>query len=124
MGYLTTFTIHNDGIHLILKDCDEFCRNLYDTAVAGKVADFGHGCFGNLVKVQHTRHADDSTLYVHMGNTVMEMNALSPNTMSTMRRNPEFFRDMLNYTQNEARDLKRRFAEETERVKAEKRANR
>ncbi len=51
MGYLTTFTICNDGINLILKDSDEFCKKLYYETLSRKTSRFGHGCFAGLVTV-------------------------------------------------------------------------
>ena len=91
MGYLTTFTIYNDGLDEILKKSKSFCVKLYDGAVEGETKSFGHGNHANLVKIQKSRHADDHTIYVHAGNTLCEMNVYSDNTRKLMELHPEFF---------------------------------
>ena len=106
MGYLTTFTIFNDGIHLILEDSKDFCGKLYDAALSdGRITNISHGNHCNLVKVQKTRHADDTTLYVHMGNTLSEMSAYSKSAEELMRNNPESFTKMLRFMKTQVGDL-------------------
>lgn len=111
MGYLTTFTIYNDGIDLIKKDSDKFCEKLYQAACSQQVKNIGHGCFANLVQVQKTRHADDHTVYVHMGNCVTEMNAWSKETQSLMKSHPDFFSAMLRFMEIEVKELRKKFKE-------------
>lgn len=105
MGRLTTFTLYNDGIGQVLIDPEGFCSQLYRHAHGTRAAEFGHGSYANLVKVQRPRHADDHTIYVHMGNTVSEMNADSRDTDLILRRNPEYFADMLALMEQQATDL-------------------
>jgi len=114
MGDLTTFTIYNDGIHLILEDSDSFCKKLYDAAGRREGRTFGHGPHRNLVKVQQPRHDNDSTIYVHMGNTVCEMSLYSKETEELMKESPDFFKKMLDYMEKEANELKTRFAEKSQ----------
>jgi hypothetical protein len=111
MGFLTTFTILNDGLDEILKNSDDFCQKLYYAALGGKTTDIAHGHHGNLVKVQRTRHADDNTLYVHMENSLYEMSASSMETEELMRNHPEFFRQMLNYMKRQVGGLEKQFKE-------------
>ncbi|MBI1968956.1 hypothetical protein HYS49_03520 [Candidatus Woesearchaeota archaeon] len=112
MGYLTTFTIFNDGLHLILEDSLDFCRRLYEQASrVTETNSLGHGYFATLVKVQKPRHADDCTTYVHMGNTVCEMNASSRETETLMRDHPKFFQDMLKFMRKQVGDLEQKFDE-------------
>jgi len=119
MGFLTTFTINNDGIDKILKNSNEFCEKLYNRALKGVTTDFGHGGYANLVKVQKARHANDPTIYAHMRNTVCEMNACSQDTETLMRENPEFFKDMLDYLRQEVGDLEKKFGEYQTKVKSQ-----
>ena len=109
MGYLTTFTIYNDGIDQIKVNSDKFCEKLYQTALSSLDGEktFGHGYHGNLVNVQKTRHADDHTCYVHMGNTVTEMNPYSKTTKNLMENHPEFFDNMLRHLEDTVKELKR-----------------
>ncbi|MBU2612274.1 MAG: hypothetical protein KKB62_00955 [Nanoarchaeota archaeon] len=114
MGYLTTFTIYNDGIELIRKDSNEFCEKLKSCALEMKTDTFGHRNFTNLVKVQKSRHADDPTVYVHMGNTLCEMNAYSKETKNIMDKNPEFFKEMLDYMKGQVKKLEKNLKEHGE----------
>ena len=65
---------------------------------------------GNVI-MQQSRHNDDHSIYVHMGNTVTEMNPYSPETKESMRRNPEFFKERLEYLRREVRELGRLYKE-------------
>ena len=105
MGNLTTFTVYTDGISEILKGQEAFCKKLYDHALSGEPGTFGHGDHANLVKVQRLRHADDHTMYVHMGNTVTEMNPYSLETQELMQEHPEFFGEMLRYMKQQVSGL-------------------
>jgi len=77
MGYLTTITIYNDSADQLTKNPKEFaiaCEN----ACHGLQLDHGRNfdCVGNATNVltlQKPRHADDHTLYMHAGNTVIDV---------------------------------------------------
>lgn len=112
MGYLTTLTIYNDGIHIIKDKAQDFADKVYDAAVGSvRPTDLGLGNFCNLVKVQKPRHADDHTVYIHMGNTVCEMNAYSEETLKTMTRSTEFFEKMLKEMERQCKMLKKQLNE-------------
>lgn len=106
MGYLTTFTVYNDGVDLVKENAQDFANKVYNAAVIGQVTDIEVGNFGNLVRVQKCRHADDHTLYVHMGNGVFEMNPYSQETKNLLERNPEFFEKVVKFLEREVKDLK------------------
>lgn len=119
MGNLTTLTIYNDGIDLIPKHAQEFADSLLEVSrsMTGP-ATIAVGNFCNLVRVQKPRHADDTTTYVHMGNTVCEMNAWSQETKRIMREHPVFFEKMLKFMRTQVRDLSAEFKKIQEEVKA------
>lgn len=121
MGYLTTFTIYNDGIGLIMNKSKDFCEKLYRIAMDGKTQSFGHGSHANLVKVQKTRHADDDTIYVHMGNTLCEMNVHSRETDALLEEHPKFFEDMLSLMESNSRMLREKLNVEKVKKLKEKR---
>lgn len=112
MGYLTTITIYNDGIDQIKKDPVKFAEGVYEaaTSMRGPVT-FGVGNHSNLVKVHRTRHADDPTVYVHMGNTVCEMNGYSDETLRIMEGSPKFFEKMLDELTMQVKMLKSQLKE-------------
>lgn len=106
MGSLTTFTVYNDGINLVKENAQDFADKIYDAAVGHEVCDLPVGNFANLVRVQKCRHADDHTLYVHMGNSVFEMNPYSQETKKLLERNPEFFERVVKFLDREVKELK------------------
>lgn len=112
MGYLTTLTIYNDGLDEIKKNPGQFTEGVLEAArpMSGSSV-LRVGNFGNLVKVQKSRHADDCTVYVHMGNTVCEMNAYSEETLGIMKQSKNFYKKMLAEMKNQVRMLSRQLKE-------------
>lgn len=111
MGYLTTVTIYNDGLSLLKKHPVDFCDRLYDAAISDKQSDFGVGGFCNFANVQRTRHADDHTIYIHMGNTVTEVNPWSSDFDDLLKRHPDFASSLVKFLDGEVKALKRKLKE-------------
>ena len=112
MGYLTTVTFYNDGADQINKHpldladkLDMACLGVFTRD--GKSGSFGLGYHSNLVTVQRPRHADDHTIYVHMGNTLSEMNANSVDTKDLAKNHPDFFKQMLKEMEDQVKELKK-----------------
>ena len=106
MGYLTTFTVYNDGVDLVKEHAQDFANKIYRAAIGHQICDLAIGNFCNLVKVQKCRHASDNTTYVHMGNTVVEINPYSQETKNMLERNPEFFEKVVKFLDREVKELK------------------
>jgi hypothetical protein len=112
MGYLTTFTIYNDHVDQISIDTEKFVRKLQMGCNGSLTRDkdsesFGHGYASNIVQVQRPRHADDHTCYVHMGNTLVEMNPFSKETKRIMENHSDFFDDLLKHMETTVKELKK-----------------
>lgn len=124
MGFLTTFTISNDALDILEDDPKQVCKKLYYAALSGKVSTISHHYkpkkrkwwqkkkFGgsvhcNPIKVQKCRHADDWTIYVHAGNTVVEMNQYSDYTKDILEKNPKHFKEMLTFMQRNVTEMKK-----------------
>ena len=83
MGYLTTITIYNDGCDQIVKNKEKVADILYN-ACSGEYNNnrlhygntVGLGNHTNLFTVQKPRHAGDTTLYLHSGNTVIDVSEI------------------------------------------------
>lgn len=79
MGYLTTITIYNDGCDQIIKNKEKVADILYN-ACSGEYNNsyrtVGLGNHANLFTIQKPRHADDTTLYLHSGNTVIDVSEI------------------------------------------------
>jgi len=77
MGYLTTITFYNDAANDLQAHPDETIKLISD-AQYGIQKNRGRnydpvGSFCNPVIIQKPRHADDHTLYLHAGNTVVDV---------------------------------------------------
>jgi len=125
MGFLTTLTISNDSLDILKDDPKQVCDKIYDAAISGKVKTLSHHYKGkkkswfsrkrvgfsihcNPIKVQKSRHADSWTIYVHAGNTVVEMNEYSGDTEDTMHRNDEYFEEIIKFMQRTTTALKKK----------------
>jgi ribosome-associated translation inhibitor RaiA len=77
MGYLTTITISNDAYGDIEKHQKEFTEGVLQAMNGTQINRgrdyFSVGSFANPVTLQKPRHADDTTLYMHAGNTVIDV---------------------------------------------------
>lgn len=77
MGYLTTITFYNDAADILHDHPKEVSKMIYDAQQGvqrnrGRDTDpIGH--HANPVIIQRPRHADDHTLYLHAGNTVVDV---------------------------------------------------
>jgi hypothetical protein len=109
MGYLTTITFRNDSVHTFKDHKDELVDKIVEHCLSGGVGHkeyFSLGGHINPVVLQRPRHADDHTTYVHMGNTVVEMNPYSIETQEMCVRSPEFFNQVLKYMERQVKELK------------------
>jgi len=111
MGFLTTFTVHNDSADEILKYPKEFAQEVYDGCVNGKGRRKGR-----FALIQQTRHADNHTFYCHAGNGLFEVSAYSDTTGRLMVENPQFMKDIITEMSNNVRILKRALRE-TSKIK-------
>jgi len=110
MGYLTTITIRNDALSTIEDNKDDFMEKLVrHCGSGGRTAHeyFSVGNHANPVVLQTPRHADDHTIYVHMGNTVVNMNAYSKDTKEMMEHSSTFFDSVLEYMEDQVEELKK-----------------
>ena len=77
MGFLTTVTIYNDGASELKKHpeklaeiLDHACSNIQRNRGQNYA---GLGSHVNLITLQKPRHASDHTLYLHAGNTLVDV---------------------------------------------------
>lgn len=111
MGYITTISIYNDGADSIEKNAEDFAKKVADACLGVHTRDMrfnsiGCGSHANLITVQKPRHADDKTIYVHAGNTVIEMNPYSKKTQDILERVPTFFDELLDEMESKVKALK------------------
>ena len=107
MGYLTTITIYNDSCDQLEKHPKELAEKL-SRACSGVQINRGFdydslGNAANILTLQKPRHADDHTLYMHAGNTVIDVY----NAKSEWEVN-QFINEM-EYHLKRLKELKKRF---------------
>lgn len=77
MGYITTISIYNDSVDQIEKNPKQFTEEVVK-ACSGVQINRGRdyaavGNAANVLTLQKPRHADDTTLYMHSGNTLVDV---------------------------------------------------
>ena len=102
MGYLTTFAIRNDRLHKIMENKDAVMDAIYrhaatinpSTTLSENGEELKYG--GDPIIAFKTRHADETAIYLHHGNTVTEFNPYSDNFL----KNP-------NWTKTQIKEIER-----------------
>lgn len=110
MGFLTTFTFRNDDSEELRNNPKKFGEAIYD-AISNPHTNYRSNVFHGCVIPQKPRHADDHTIYVHAGNTVVEMSQYSDTTKEIMQNSPKFFNEMLKEMEMNVKMLKKQFKE-------------
>lgn len=117
MGYLTTITIHNDGLHDFKKDPKKFAEvvfaamELADRTQKAESAAFGGYC--NYIEAQPAYHADDTQLYLHSGNGVFNLNPHRPDMQEILASNPKLAQEFIDRAQRIVKEAKSELAKKT-----------
>ena len=111
MGYLTTFTIYNDGAHMLkeltAEQKDKLINDLHDACFNSRFATktYSVNGFVNMINSQRARHADDHTVYVHMGNCLVNMNPWEKEFKENAKRSLELYKQMHKYLKSEVKKI-------------------
>ena len=110
MGYLTTVTFRNNDYEAIKNDMELNYKiaNAMDGVQIENGYDFeSSGNSANAMILQKPRHADDTTLYLHAGNTVVDVsNAHSEWAVDQFIHEMEYHLKRLKNLQKEIKKLK------------------
>ena len=110
MGNLTTFTVYNDFAHLIKKDPKQFGEKVYGHICEMETGDVSleiGNCCATVAIGQKSRHADDHTIYVHMGNCVTEVNPYSRSFQELVNKSPQFVDKLRTFIEAELKEMKK-----------------
>lgn len=110
MGYLTTFTVYNDTAHFIKKDPKQFGEKVYQHICEMVANDFSMevGNWTTTVAIgQKFRHADVPTIYVHMRNSVTEVNPYSRSFHDLVNKCPQFADKLIDFIEAELEEMKK-----------------
>ncbi len=90
MGYLTTVILHNDAKHAFEKNPEKFGQAILDgmdkASAERKQVDVGFDGYANYISVEPSRHADDQTIFVHYGNSVLNLNPYNEDFKKLLER--------------------------------------
>jgi hypothetical protein len=111
MGYLTTFTIYNDGANGITKDPIQFADKI-DSLIGTTQYEEFHTTTGVNGFVQQSIHADDKTIYVNAGNCVTEVSPYSKSFKELIKKHPDFARELVEFVEAEVVELKKTLIKE------------
>lgn len=104
MGYLTTITVYNDQWHDTKQNPKKFVENIDKFISKGRMDRFDYAV--NQTKVHKTRHADDHTVYVHTGNTVVDTDSYGNEMQRVVEEFPDFFDQIVNVLERQVKELK------------------
>ena len=110
MGIISTFSFYHDNCDYLKNNPKKFGEAIYD-AISNPHTNYRSNVFHGCVIPQKSRHADDHTIYVHAGNTVVEMSQYSDTTKQIMQNSPKFFNEMLKEMEMNVKMLKKQFKE-------------
>lgn len=110
MGIISTFSIYHDHLSDINDNKIEFAEAIYN-ACANPRTNYRSNVFFGTVIPQKARHSTDKTIYVHAGNTVVEMSIYSDTTKEIMKQSPRFFAEMLKEMEMNVKLLKKQYKE-------------
>lgn len=102
MGNLTTLTIYNDRLREIVKNPEQFVRELNNVSRSYQKT---QTIFGQT-KVQQTRHASNPAIYVQMGNTCCLIDPYSDETRDLANQSPDFYKEIISYMEQTLKGLK------------------
>jgi hypothetical protein len=98
MGFLTTVILHNDAQGDFEKNPEQFGKailaGIADANWKRVQVDVPFNGYCNYISVEPSRHADDFTVFVHYGNTVVNLNPYNDDFKAMMQR-PEIAEDFL-----------------------------
>lgn len=94
MGFLTTFTIYNDGIDFIENNKEKFADIIIEATKSHEKKQYPLGYHANLITAQIPVHSHCSKLYFCGGNTVLDLDNLE--TLKKIKNsNPKYFKSII-----------------------------
>jgi len=121
MGYLTTIILHNDALDTFQKHPANFAKAIFDginKANDERVqVDMPFEGYCNYISVEPSRHADDQTVFVHYGNTVVNLNPWNEDFKNMMQR-PDMAENFLKSAERTIKEARRSLNEAKKKAKA------
>lgn len=88
MGFLTTITVYNDRLHEYKSDPLSFAEQVFTAMDRANADHHSETVDGGYIRVQPSFHADDHQLFVHYGNSVLNLNPYKDDFKRLLRESP------------------------------------
>jgi hypothetical protein len=115
MGYLTTFTIKNDALHVFEKHPKEFAEALFEAMRKAnrsyRAETIGFQNYGGYIESQPSFHADEHQLYVHSGNCVFNLNPWRRDFEDLLDRSPDVAENFVKRADSLLKECKKKIKE-------------
>ena len=113
MGFFTTITLSNDAEQCIIDHPERMMEIIKDAIINHKSSRNNNcayhesiGMHNSAITVQRSRHADNSSVYIHMNGEVTEFTPYAGDAVEMMKRNPDHFNKHLSYLEDQVKGLK------------------
>lgn len=115
MGFLTHVTIYNDALHAFESDPAQFAKAIFEGIAranqTNKATDVPFSCkdgggYSGYLCVEPSRHADNSTIFVHHGNSVFNLNPWNKDFQDLLVRNPEYAAELVKVAESVLKQAK------------------
>lgn len=117
MGFLTTIMIRNDAMEEIRKDPEGFSKKLLETideaSMDGQSKGLGFGHYCNMATVHPSSHADVQQLYLHIGNTLINICPYSNDFKRMLGKNTNFLKRSIEAAQRFITEAKKQIKEKS-----------
>jgi hypothetical protein len=111
MGMNTVIMFRNDAYDDFEKNPEQTVQNILAAMRNAKNHHYGVGSSANPMEPMKSIHADTNTVYIHSGNTLVEMNAYSDRMERLMIQFPDFFNSMFETLKWTVKSLKEKIKE-------------
>jgi hypothetical protein len=111
MGMNTVIMFRNDAYGEFEKNPEQTVKNILKAMNGRSDGHYGVGSHANAMEVMKSKHSDTDVVYVHSGNTLVEMNAYSEDTEKLMKKFPDFFNSMFETLKWTVKSLKEKIKE-------------
>lgn len=114
MGFLTHVTIYNDALEAFESDPEQFAKAIFEGIVranqTNRATDVSfhtkNSGYGGYLCVEPSRHADNSTVFVHHGNGVSNLNPWNRDFQDLLARNPEYAAELVKVAESVLKQAK------------------
>lgn len=115
MGFLTTITIRNDAFGSFEEDPKLFGEKILEgihlAESKHREVEVGFKGYCNYICVQPPRHADDTTVYLHSGNGVFNLNPYNQDMKHLIENNLDLAKDFVNRAEEMIKMAKQKIRE-------------